>query len=200
VEQTADRGGAQTRARILDVAWDLITRYGAGLPMRDIAAGAGISRQALYLHFPSRTALLNAMTRRHDAEARIDQRFRAALAAPTALEALEAVVRTWFEYVPDILPMARALYAASTTDPAAADAWWDRSVAAGTPMKLAAKRLRAEGLLDSSWTPEQAAEFLWLLMHPRGWDDLVLQRGWSAEQYVDRQIEAAKRILLAGSG
>jgi len=42
--------------------------------MADIAKAAGISRQALYLHFPTRVDLLVAMTRHLDAQNDIDDR------------------------------------------------------------------------------------------------------------------------------
>ncbi|HEX6195254.1 MAG TPA: TetR/AcrR family transcriptional regulator [Jiangellaceae bacterium] len=194
-----DRGGARTRAQILDVAWKLMTEHGVGVPMRDVADRVGISRQALYLHYPSRADLLTAMTRQHDVQSGIAQRFIAAAAAPSAVEALEAVIRTWFDYVPDILPVARALQAAAATDPAAAEAWWDRMTAATRPIRRVVERLHAEGVLDPSWETEAAVQFLWSLTHVRAWDDLVVHYGWSPEAFVERQTEAAKRILLTAS-
>ncbi len=193
---TGDRGGAQTREKILDTAWELMSQRGVSVTMRDVADRVGISRQALYQHFPSRADLLTAMTHRHDEQAQIAQRFIAAAAAPTAVDALAAVIRTWFGYVPDILPVARALYAASATDDAAAVAWWDRMTAATRPVRRVVERLHAEGFLDPSWEPEEATQFLWSLTHLRTWDDLVVHHGWAPERFVERQIEAAKRVLL----
>ncbi len=176
-----------------------MTEHGVGVPMRDVADRVGISRQALYLHYPSRADLLTAMTRQHDVQSGIVQRFIAAAAAPSAVEALEAVIRTWFDYVPDILPVARALQAAAATDPAAAEAWWDRMTAATRPIRRVVERLHAEGVLDPSWETEAAVQFLWSLTHVRAWDDLVVHYGWSPEAFVERQTEAAKRILLTAS-
>lgn len=193
-----DRGGAQTREKILDTAWELMCRQGVGVTMREVADRVGISRQALYQHFASRADLLIAMTHRHDETARIAQRFITAAAAPTAVDALAALIRTWFDYVPDILPVARALYAASATDPAAAAAWWDRMAAAMRPIRHVVGRLHAEGALHPSWEPEEATQFLWSLTHLRTWEDLVVHHGWAPERFVQRQVEAANRVLLAG--
>jgi len=53
-----------TRTRILKSAWKLLEAEGANaVRMGDIAKAAGISRQALYLHFPARADLLIATTR-----------------------------------------------------------------------------------------------------------------------------------------
>jgi len=50
-----------TRTRILTATWHLMEqRRGQGVSMSDIAKAAGISRQALYLHFDSRTELMIA--------------------------------------------------------------------------------------------------------------------------------------------
>jgi len=57
-----------TRERILKAAWALLdSNPGVAARMSDIAREAGVSRQALYLHFPSRTELFIAATRHQDA-------------------------------------------------------------------------------------------------------------------------------------
>lgn len=53
-----------TRARILDSAVSLLeSGTGGAVRISDIAKAAGISRQAVYLHFPKRSDLLIAATR-----------------------------------------------------------------------------------------------------------------------------------------
>ena len=65
--------GPDTRTRILNAAWSLLeSGRGAGVRMSDIAKEAGISRQALYLHFPNRADLLVATTQHVDAVKDID--------------------------------------------------------------------------------------------------------------------------------
>jgi len=49
-----------TRTKILEATWKLMEdRRGQGVRMGDIAKAAGISRQAIYLHFDTRTALMS---------------------------------------------------------------------------------------------------------------------------------------------
>lgn len=57
-------GDPQTRRRILDAAKTLLeANPGAPVPMAEVAASAGVSRQALYLHFTDRTTLFLEVSR-----------------------------------------------------------------------------------------------------------------------------------------
>src|SRR5450631_1655998 len=51
-----------TRARILDVALELVTERGyAGMSIRDLAERLGLTTAAMYYHFASKEALLDAL-------------------------------------------------------------------------------------------------------------------------------------------
>ena len=65
---TMSSGESETRKRIVETAWRLLVdQRGKAARMSDIAAAAGVSRQAVYLHFGSRSELLIAATRHGDA-------------------------------------------------------------------------------------------------------------------------------------
>ena len=67
-----------TRERILNAAWKLLEAdKAASVRMGDIAKEAGISRQALYLHFSTRAELLVATARYLDDVKNVDQRLAA---------------------------------------------------------------------------------------------------------------------------
>ena len=60
-DRQAERREA-TRREILDAAWDLAHEHGiAGFTLRDIAARVGMQAPSLYSHFPSKTAIYDAM-------------------------------------------------------------------------------------------------------------------------------------------
>ena len=83
----------ETRNRILNAAWKLLEAgQGSGVRMSDIAKTAGISRQAVYLHFPTRAELLTATTRYLDEINNADERLMASRNAATGLERLEAFI------------------------------------------------------------------------------------------------------------
>ena len=51
-----------TRREILDVAWELVRADGLGaLSMRDLGARVGLRAQSLYVYFPSKHAIYDAM-------------------------------------------------------------------------------------------------------------------------------------------
>ena len=53
----------RNRERILDVAKEAFTRFGASASLDEIARQAGVGRGTLYRHFPTRDALIEAVYR-----------------------------------------------------------------------------------------------------------------------------------------
>ena len=117
---------ADTRERILAATWKLMEKS-RDLQVRiaDIAAAAGVSRQAVYLHFGNRANLLLAAVQYRDRISPVQTIARAAEedAVPGALANF---VAAWFEHIPRIEPVAHLLSAASQIDPEAKVAWEDR--------------------------------------------------------------------------
>lgn len=60
-EQTASRDKERTRKALIDAGTQLMSEYGAGVSLADIATRAGVSKGALTHHFSSRSALEEAM-------------------------------------------------------------------------------------------------------------------------------------------
>jgi len=173
-----------TRERILDEAWALARRRGlAAVTMGEIAKAAGVSRQLMYFHFANRAGLLVEMTRRQDTRSG----FRERAWATRELEpvgALEALLRAWFEYLPEILPVASALEAAVITGDDGADAWRDRMGELREAIHFAVERLP----LADGWTVDAATDWVWARAQPSNWRHLVDERGWSPADYVDRAV------------
>ena len=183
----------ETRARILEAAWELVRARGAAaVTMQDVASAAGVSRQLVYVHFGDRAGLLVAMTRHHDERSGFLERVAATRTLPPA-EGLEALLREWWRYIPDILPVASALYAAAGTGEDAAVAWRDRMEDLRTSFRIALARVRKDGRLARGWTVDAAADWIWMRSHLSGWQQLVGEQGWRPERYVDR----ATRSILA---
>ena len=187
-----------TRTRILETAWRLVRDHGvATLTMADIADIAGISRQAVYLHFNSRTRLLIEMARYHDQAARITDRITKALGSAGPAEALGIYVRTWCDYLPEILPVASVLSAAAMTDEAARAAWRDRmQFLRDRGGVRIVERLAAEGLLAEGWSVDEATDWLWSQLHPDNWRHLVEESKWYKRRYVDRLVSTLNTVLL----
>ena len=99
---------------------------GQEVRISDIARAAGVSRQAVYLHFNNRTELLVATVRYADEVYEVDKRLQPLQAATSGISALRAFLEFWAEYIPCIYGLARALLETRATDKAAAAAWADR--------------------------------------------------------------------------
>lgn len=187
---------AETRERILAATWKLMEKS-RDLQVRiaDIAAAAGVSRQAVYLHFGNRANLLLAAVQYRDRISPVQSIARAAEedAVPGALANF---VAAWFEHIPRIEPVAHLLSAASQIDPEAKVAWEDRMSLLRRLIGALTKRLAAGRALKSEWTAERAADWIWHRTHLDGWRHLVGERGWDAAEYGRRVRASLERDLL----
>jgi len=187
----------QTRARILDATVRMLEEHrGRGVRMGDIAKRAGISRQAVYLHFGSRAELLVAATRYLDEVLDLDRRLAPSRAATSGAERLALYIDFWGHYIPEIYGVAKALLLARDTDQAAAAAWNDRMLAMRDGCRAAIEALHSEGNLASEWAPERAADALWTMLLVPNWENLTGECGWSTRQYVCWMKTVAKRTFI----
>jgi len=188
---------SSTRERILTAARELIEQDGGAPNMSELARAVGISRQALYLHFPDRASLLLALAAHVDEHEDLQAGIAAVQAAPDAAGQIRAWAQMQAWRNPKIAPLARALDQARHTDQAASQAWRDRT---GNRMRGAAAiiiRLREEGRLHPSWTTAEAATLLWELTSFRVWDDLVNESGLAPGRYVEMVTAAALAALAS---
>lgn len=172
--------GARTRDGILDVAWRVFAERGTAVSMSEIADAVGLTRQAVYVHFRSRGGLLVALVRRADERTGIHALFREALATQAPEQRLDAFLRVWFDFVPEIHPVASSLMRARADDPDAAQAWSDRMASLRRGFALLATGLRRDGALAAEWTAPAAADFLWAGSSVQVWELLAVDRGWGA--------------------
>ena len=190
-------GDPETRKRILEKTWHLMEkRKGQGVKISDIARAAGISRQAVYLHFGSRAELLVATARYVDEVKNLNERLQSFITSSNAVRTLENYMEFWGNYIPEIYGLAKALLAVRETDRDAASAWDDRMEAVHQGWRSVIECLVREGLLSPEWNPDQAADAAWAMTSVTVWENLTVQGGWSTEEYVTQMKIALKRILV----
>ena len=152
--------------------------------MSAVARATGISRQALYLHFPDRSALLLAVVEHVDDR----EGLGAAVAEVEAAADGPAQVRAWADMQarrnPRIASVARALDQSRHGDEPAAAAWRDRTANRMRAATALVKRLRSEERVHRSWTAAEASTVVWELLSFRVWDDLVNEAGMTEERYA----------------
>ena len=186
---------SSTRTRILDTARELTEKHGTAPTMSALARAVGISRQALYLHFPDHATLLLALVAYIDEQEQLQDGIAAVRQAPDAAGSIRAWARLQAWHNPKIAALARALDDSRHTDPAASAAWADRT---GNRMRGAIsiiERLRAEGRLHPTWTTTEAAALLWELTSFHVWDDLVNDAQIAPDRYTEIITTAALSTL-----
>lgn len=189
--------GSDTRTRILESTVRALEESGGqGVRMGDIAKATGISRQAVYLHFTSRTDLLVAATLHLDEKLDVDQRLAPSRAAATGVERLGLYIECWGNYIPEIYGVAKALMVARDTDEAAAAAWEGRMLAMRDGCRAAIDALHKDGNLAAGWTRPKATDALWTLLLVPNWENLTGECGWSTKQYVGFMSQLARQMFV----
>lgn len=185
-----------TRHRILSAALKLL-EGGEKTRMSDIARAAGISRQALYLHFETRADLLIATTRYLDELNDSEAMLAKSRAAETGVERLDAYIEAWGGHIPVVYNVAKPIMLMAKTDDAAKAAWDERMNAMRHGCAAAVEALARDGRLRSEFDVETATDILWAHLSIQTWEALTQDRAWSQADYVARQKLIAKRLLVA---
>ena len=193
----APYGDPETRKRILDAAWSLLEEQGTGIRIADIAAKAGVSRQAVYLHFGDRVSLFVAVGDHIDVTFGRDQLRAHVFGAPTGVESLRRWVQTMSWYTAKIDSVSRIIEREAESDEAMAAAWRDRMTGRQGHVRRIAERLAAEGQLADGWTVEAAADLIFTVTLPGPWRVLTRVVGWSEERYSADITGVLERSLLA---
>lgn len=178
---------SDTRTRILDATWKVLEdSKGQGVRMSDIAKAAGISRQAVYLHFENRTDLLIATIHHVDEVKELDGRLQVFLDAPSGLAGLDALVDVWGNYIPEIYGIAKALLGVRDTDEAAAAAWADSMGCLRAACEAVVNKLKRDGALAAGWSVGDATEMMLTALSVQTWEQLTGEFGWAQKRYVAR--------------
>lgn len=163
----------ERRRLIEDAASALFAQRGyAETRLDDIAAAAGVTKQLLYQHFPSKKALHIALLEKHrdGILTRLTETMRT---HGRLIERLPRVLDAWFAYLEDHPYAAKLLFADTTGDPDVQAVYRDNHAAART---VTVSLLKAEpelGIRDDRMEP--LAEFvrsattglaLWWADHP----------------------------------
>jgi len=187
----------ETRKTLLDAAQQLFEERGAHAgTLGDRACRAGVSRQAVYLHFGSRAGLLLDLVAHVDATGPLSNLAERVNQAATASEALDALVALQADYWPVVYRIARPFDERRRADAAIAQAWDDRMERRRAGCRGVVQRLADAGQLNAGWTVDDASDILWALTSMRTWEDLVIDSGWSRERYVACTTAAVRKALL----
>lgn len=185
-----------TKTRILEATWKLLEQHrGQGVNMSDIAKAAGISRQAVYLHFASRTELMIATMNYVDEVKELDERLNLFNSAKTGIELIDACVDVWGNYIPEIYGLAKAMLMTRDTDEAMAAAWNNSMNCLREVCRATIDTLESEGKLVTGWSPKEATDMFMTMISINNWEQLTIEYGWSTEQYISWMKTLLKRTF-----
>jgi AcrR family transcriptional regulator len=193
-------GSPATRRRILEAALRLIGRTHVDeVSLAAVARAARVSRQALYLHFADRAALLMAVVQHADERRGLADGIRRIREAPTGIAALREMAALQARLNPEVWPLARVFDAVRHRDAAAERSWQERLDARLEGCRAIVARLAAEGVLRRGLSQAVAADLLWTITSLHTWEALVVQRGWSAREYERHVTDVLMRTLVRGA-
>lgn len=188
---------SETRNTILDAAIRLFTERGTGIRLEDIASEAGVSRQTVYVHFGSRTGLLIALVQHMDESGELHDLVEKVFDAPTAVDALDALVALHAEYHPLAYPVARIVMTGKHEDDALQAAWQDRMTARYNLNRSVIEWLAQDGRLAPDWNIDLATDLLWSCTSWQLWEQLVFDRGWTQEEYLNHMRKVLRHTLVS---
>ncbi|WP_250031402.1 TetR/AcrR family transcriptional regulator [Paractinoplanes maris] len=181
----------QTRRRVLGAARDLLVERGpAATTMRDVATRAGVSAETVYKTFRSKAALIKDVydvTLAGDDEpiSMIDrpehQAVFAAVGARDKLARYAYAARRIAERTGPLV--AKLLAAARGGDPELAEFRETINRERLTGAGGIVGHLAATGGLRPGVDPGRAADIVWTLIAPEVYELLVIDRGWSSDEY-----------------
>lgn len=181
-----------TRIRILKSARRLIEERGFNeVGLEQVAAGAGVSRQAVYLHFASKVGLLLDLVDYVDQMEGLEPLRDAVWSADSGRQSLDSYIHLFLTHTPRVLAVALALEAARRSDSAAKTAWADRAGRRWATCNRVAELLAEENSLRDGITHKEAADLLWAFTSARAYEDLVVERRWT-----ERRVTLAIRRAL----
>lgn len=186
-----------TRTRILTATWHLLEENpGQDVHMRDIAKKVGISRQAVYLHFASRTELMIATMDYVDEVKGLNERLDRLNTISSAMELLDACVDVWGNYIPEIYGLAKAMLRTRDTDEATAAAWNNSMGCLLDVCQDVIRALEQEGILAPEWSRKEAAEMFYTMLSISNWEQLTVECGWPSAEFITRMQTVSRRTFV----
>ena len=178
----------QTRLRLLAAARKLLLDRGFNaVGLEEIAAAAGVSRQAVYKsHYASKAELLLDLVRHVHVSDHLEELVQPIREAKTGVAMLEQTISTIVRIEERLHELSMALIAAAAFDAGAAAAWRDRVEVKRNALHAALVRTKAEGHLSATWSVEEAVDVLLALTSVESYQELVVENGWKPARFIEK--------------
>jgi AcrR family transcriptional regulator len=192
---------AATRAEILDAAERLFLRDGyAATTMAAVAKEARVALKTVYVAFETKSGLLRALWN-HRLRAEDEDRpmgrhpaYLAVLAEPDPERKLRLNARNSRLGKLRIGALAEVVRGGAPADPELAALWARINREYHANQEAVVRSLEELGALRVD--ARRATDILWTINHPSTWQLLVVERGWTPEEYERWSADAACSELL----
>jgi AcrR family transcriptional regulator len=186
ISEPTNARSRRTRAALLAAARAILEDEGfEALTMTAVADRAGVTRRSVYMHFPTRGALVGEMFDYVAGVEGLAESLAKVWASPDAVTALDAWAGHLARYHPRLLAVDRAVQRTWRADPDAA-AHRAKVVAAKlSNCRRLARWLADEGRLADTWTTESAADMLFALIASDVIEALIVDRRWSRRRLAE---------------
>ncbi len=179
-------GRGDTRTAILTSARALFEEQGYhGAGLEAVAKRAGVSRQAIYLHFASKAELLMALHARiyeTDVVPALDR--HPIWTAATALEAVDAAIAVDAEVASKVWRIHEALVVARRHHAEVDETLRPREAERYAELVRLGRWVKKDGHLPPQMPVGTFADIMWGLTSLGTFQNLVIERGWSRRRFV----------------
>jgi AcrR family transcriptional regulator len=187
---------AETRARILAAARELIPGTEASLPVTAIARHAGVAIQTIYDQFGSKGGLLIAVVGDVQQSLGLFPAFRAVFRSRDGEEAMRRMIEATVVFWDRAWAYVEFLLRSRRVDPIVAREMDYIDRLRHAHYWAIAKRLEDEGRLRTGETADTAADQAFALTTPTVYEELTVRRGATAASAVDTVTRAVLGAIL----
>jgi AcrR family transcriptional regulator len=179
-----------TRRDILQATQRLFETNGyAATTMADIAMEAGVALKTVYLAFQTKSGLLrtlwNLLLRGDESDRPVAERrwYLDVLEEKDPKRQLHLNARNSAAGKQRISGILEVIRSAAAVDPDVAELWQRIQTDYHANQRAIVERLHQRRHLRQGLDVERAADILWTINHPNNWQLLVVDRGWTPDQY-----------------
>ena len=196
---------AATRRKVIAAAQSQFLELGyAGTTMAAIANAAGVVVETVYRSFGSKAALFSAVVEAalaggvERAEVPVEERpaIAAMIAEPDPVKQIALYAATQPGIHRRAGPLLRAVRDAATVDPEVTRVWSELESWRYEGQGRFVAMLASRGALRDGLSLETATDVTWMLCSLAVHDFLVVERGWSSDEYERWLTEALSREIL----
>jgi AcrR family transcriptional regulator len=192
-----------TRRDILSAAQDLFERQGyAATTMAQIAGAAGVALKTVYLAFETKSGLLralwNLLLRGDEDDRPVAEQdwYRAVLEESDPNKRLRLNAHNSAAGKRRISGILEVIRNAAPVDAEIAGLWQRIQSEYHANQRAIVERLAERGDLSPDLDVDRATDILWTINHPNTWQLLIVDQGWTPDEYEQWTADTACAQLL----